>query len=174
MRAFAAVLAGLFVLPVCAQAQLELGFDAGIYVEALDVTDADNITTVSVPVPMARVGYMATDMIGVEVLATLQRISSGESSFTELMLLPGVIVALGESGFYARGEGGFLRLSDEDDSETQYAAGIGLGVKKSIEGGPASVRVEAAYDKWFEDEEAFIPGSDEFRFLVGLSVLVGG
>ncbi len=173
MRAFAAILAGLFALPVGAQAQLELGFDAGVYVEAIDVTDADNVTTVSIPVPMARVGFMATDMISVEVLATLQRISSGDGSFTELMFLPGVNVAIGESGLYVRGEGGFLRLSDEDDSETQYAAGLAAGFKQAIDDGPASVRVEAAYDKWFEDEEAFIPGSDEFRILVGLSVLIG-
>lgn len=178
MRRLAGVLIAFFLFPVVVQGQVELGIDAGFFVESFDDAfgDADNLTSLSVPVPMLRVGVPVSDMVSVEGLVGLEWISEGDDSFTILMVMPGANVSLGESGVYVRGEAGVLRLSSGgtfDESVTQFAAGAAVGIKQAIRDGPASFRLEAGFDRWFEKEEDGLAASNEFRGLVGLSVLIG-
>lgn len=173
MKAFALIMFGLFVFPSMAQGQVEFGLDAGLFVESLDVDNADNLTTFSVPVPLVRVGFAAGDMFSVETLLSFQSISDGDDTVTLLTLLPGANLALGDGGFYVRAEAGLVRVGDGTDSETQYAVGAAAGLKRPIGDGAASFRLEGGFDKWLEDEENFIVGSNEFRALFGMSVVVG-
>ncbi|MDT8341681.1 MAG: hypothetical protein RQ751_09240 [Longimicrobiales bacterium] len=104
----------LFLAPVSSQAQVEVGLDWGVTVDAGFEFD-ESITTISLPVPSLRLGIPANDQISVETLLRFDRISSDGDSFSNFSLIPGVNVMVGEDGFYLRGEGGFSRIAADGD-----------------------------------------------------------
>jgi hypothetical protein len=177
MRWFVAITIALFVFPMAVNGQVELGLDMGFTLQAFDEPEGftgeiDNLNTIQIPVPAVRVGFSAGGIASVEALATLESVGDGDDRLTLIRLLPGVNVGLGEGGFYVRGEGGLVFLDDGNDSETQFALGVAAGIKRAIPGG-ANLRVEGGFDKWFEDADAGLLGTNEFRLLVGFGFVIG-
>jgi hypothetical protein len=179
MKAAFALALALLVSPTFVSAQVEVGLDAGFMLRSIDDAD-DNLTAVAVPsttgfVPMvsgARIGFPAGQTVVVESIVNFGYQSSGDESVTIFGLIPGVNVLLGER-LYVRGEAGLSYISfGEDDSETQYLLGGGLGLRNML-GEGALLRLEAGVDRVFENEDDFAPGSWDFRALIGLSAIIG-
>jgi len=172
-RALPFLFAGLLLAPAAASAQLELGIDGGLTIDMYDVDgfDVDNLNTFAFPASWLRVGFGATEMISVETALSFQRLSQGDNSLTTIVLVPGVNVALGESGFYVRGEAGLQRISDEDDGVTQFTVGVAAGLKKAINEGPIAFRLEGGFGKVLEKENEAL-GYNRVRLLMGISATV--
>ena len=112
-RMHSLLLAALLVTPVGLAAQVEIGVDAGYVLDAFDEVEdqfgsftPDDQTTIAFPTPWLRVAFGASEAISVETMASLTRFSSDGDAITTILLLPGVNVALGDGGFYVRGEAG--------------------------------------------------------------------
>lgn len=167
----AALLVGLLLVPVGVQGQVEVGFDAGLTLDNYEFSES--LTTIGIPTGTARIGFAAGETITVETLMNLSRLSSDGDSFTTISLIPGVNVALGDGGFYLRGEAGLMRVSFggefSDGSETQYTLGAAGGLKRAIGDGPISFRLEAGLGKWLEDEDAGLESFTRIRLLFGFS-----
>jgi hypothetical protein len=172
-RSFVLALSLLFT-PALVSAQVEIGLDAGFSLESIDDVD-DNVTSFGLPTSYARVGFPAGEMIVVETVLGFDWASVGDQSASELALVPGVNVLLGEQ-FYVRGEAGLMRSSFDpgtgSESTTQYLFGGGAGVRIPL-GDAALFRAEAAVDRWLENSDDFIPASTQFRIGVGVSAIVG-
>ena len=175
-RTAAALLVAFLLVPTATSAQVELGIDGGLTVDIPDIDGADNLNTISFPASWLRVGFGAMEMISVETMLAFQRLSEGDASASSILLMPGVNVALGESGFYVRGEVGLQRASfDFDgngDSQTQFGLGAAAGLKKAIADGPIAFRLEGGLAKWLEKEEDGVPGYTSIRILMGISATV--
>lgn len=171
-RALLFVLTLLFV-PMAAVAQVEIGVDAGLSLESVDDA-ADDITSISIPNGELRVGFAAGEMIIVESRLGLSYSSVGDFSLTQFGLVPGVNVLLGDR-FYARGEGGLMYVKGDDgtesDSATQYLLGAAGGLRIPMTEN-VLFRAELGADRWFENQDDFMPASWEFRIAAGVSAVV--
>ena len=84
----------LLVAPSAARAQLEVGLDAG-FVLHTGFESSDDVTRISIPTGWGRLGLPLGDLLGFETLLGFDRISSGDSSASQLSFLPGLNVWLG-------------------------------------------------------------------------------
>jgi hypothetical protein len=167
MKRMAFMLLALLVAPAAVQAQVEVGVDAGLTIDKASGSDA--LTTISVPASSVRIGFTAGDMVSVETLFSFIRASSGGESASNLALIPGVNVSLGEGGFYIRGEAGLMRVSFSDDSGTQFTVGGAAGLKKAVNDGPVSFRMEAGFGRWLENADDGFGAFTRIRLLLGIS-----
>jgi len=173
-RTAVTLITALLLIPVGVNAQVELGIDAGLTVDMYDDQggfEIDNLNSLALPASWLRVGFGATEMISVETAVSFQRLSQGDNSLTTIVLVPGVNIAIGESGFYLRGEAGLQRISDDDDGVTQFSVGAAAGLKKAIKDGPISFRLEGGFAKWLEKEGEAL-GYNRLRILMGISATV--
>lgn len=162
----------LLVAPAQVGAQVEVGLDAGLsnnFGFSIDGNDLDQrLTEISIPSPTLRLGVHVGERGIVETLLSFRRLSDGDSDLTVITLLPGYNFAFGESGGYARVEGGLSRV----DEATQFALGAAVGVKRAIGDGPVSWRLEAGFDRWLENSDEFEPSYNSIRVLFGVSARV--
>jgi hypothetical protein len=163
----------LLVAPSAARAQLEVGLDAG-FVLHTGFESSDDVTRISIPTGWGRLGLPLGDLLGFETLLGFNRISSGDSSASQLSFLPGVNVWLGDDGAYLRGEVAMTRTAFDGESQSQYGFGGAVGLKKDIDGGPVSFRLEGGFVRWLEDQDNFQEAFNQIRILVGISAAVGG
>ena len=168
------ILAGLCLLiaPATAQAQLEVGVDAGLTLHT-GFENSDNLNQLSIPAPRARLGVPLGDLLSLEGLLGFQRLSSGGESASTLSFLPGVNILLGESGGYLRGEVAINRVAAGGESQSQYGFGGAIGVRMPVDDA-VFVRLEGGFDRWLEDQDNFLEAYNEIRILVGVSAMVGG
>lgn len=164
MRLLSLLTLCLLVAPQAANAQVEIGIDAGVQLETQ--SGLDNRTQLSIPTGSGRIGFPG-ERVSFETLASLNVISRN-GTVTLLGLTPGVNFAVGEGGGYVRAEGAMLLVSGGGDTDTEFGAGAAAGLKKPINGGPVSFRLEVGYDRFFDAEV------NQFRLLFGLSAALGG
>ncbi|HSM60882.1 MAG TPA: hypothetical protein VK849_08805 [Longimicrobiales bacterium] len=163
----------LTIAPSAARAQVELGMDAGVVLNT-GFEFGDDITHISIPFTSVRFGIPTGGIVTFESLFGLERTSDDDDSLTQLSFVPGLSVSLGEAGAYVRGEVAIAYVSFDGESQSQLGLGVALGLKKAINGGPVSYRLEAGFDRWLEDEDEFQEAYNAIRFLIGLSAAVGG
>jgi len=161
------------VAPAAARAQLEVGLDAG-FVLRTGFESSDNVTQISIPTGWGRLGLPMGDVLDFEALLGFNRIGSGDSSASQLTLLPGLNVWLGEDGAYLRGEGAMTRTAFDGESQSQFGFGGAVGLKKAIDDGPVSFRLEGGFVRWLENQDNFQEAFNQIRILVGISATVGG
>ena len=149
---------------MAADAQVEIGIDAGLRLDV--VSGSDNLTRVNIPTGSARIGF-PREQLSFETLLRFDIINSS-GTFAVLDLRPGLNFPLGDGGGYVRGEGAMLLVSGGGNTETEFGAGAAFGLKKPINDGPISFRLEVGYDRFFD------AGVNQFRLLFGLSAEVGG
>lgn len=183
MRIASFVLAGLMALVIAAPAQaqhgtLELGMDAGFVFTSPDVDGADNTFDISLPFQFVRAGFFVSDQFSIEPVLSFDRSDFGDDfTLTQLSLLgTGLYHFSADAGgprFFLQGGGGlqYLSVSDAADSEsdTQWLAGAGLGVKLPLPDRVA-VRFSLLYLRAFESD--FFPDANLVRGHVGLSFFV--
>lgn len=163
-RPVALFAACLILLPVAAEAQIEVGLDAGLTLSA--VSGRDNLTRFSVPASALRLGGSG-DGMRFETLFGLTVLSS-DGTVTILNVIPGLNFPMGEGGAYVRPEAGLNLISGGGNTESEFLAGVAAGLRKSVDDGPVFFRLEVGFDRWFDTEV------NQFRALAGLSVVVGG
>ncbi len=163
----------LLVAPSAARAQLEVGLDAG-FVLHTGYENSDNVTQLSIPTGWGRVGLPLGGVLDFETLLGFNRIGSGGSSASQLTFLPGLNFLLGDDGAYLRGEVAVTRTAFDGESQSQFGFGGAVGLKKAIDDGPVSFRLEGAFVRWLEDQDTFQEAFNQIRILVGISARVGG
>ena len=157
----------LLFAPLAADAQVEIGIDAGLKLDV--IPGSDNVTQVNIPTGSARIGFRPPgDRLSFETLLSFDIISSG-GTFAVLDLKPGLNFSVGDGGgYYVRGEVAMLLLSGGGTTDTEFGGGAAFGVKKPINDGPISFRFEVGYDRFIDADV------NQFRLLFGLSAEVGG
>jgi Outer membrane protein beta-barrel domain len=173
-RALLIALAAL-AMPALAQAQAEVGLDAG-----LGVTKISNVSDkpVSFDVPRSglRVGFAGGESVIVETMFDFGWNKFGSAKQTSLDLVPGVNFLLNPQ-VYVRGEAGLSYVKNSNtgtsSSQTQYLFGAAVGTRKMM-GEGAILRLEAGVDRGLENTNDGIPAMWNFRAIVGISAKVGG
>jgi len=159
-------LLGLAFLATPAVAQVEVGTDFGFSIASPD--GGDNVTAISVPTGVLRVGFHTSDALAIEPRVAFNRLSSDGDSFSTLSLAAAILYSFTDR-FYLFGEGGFSRISADDDddggdSATQGSFGGGIGLRKAIDN-RLGLRWEAGVD--------FAPETDDFASSTTFSVTMG-
>ena len=172
MRTLTVVIALLAMVSTTAVAQdgrpLELGIDAGVTFGL----DDPNVTRVSIPVEAFRIGFFMTDRVSLEPAFSLQSISADDNDFTTYLVELGLLwhMRAMRSGAYVRPFMGVVGFSEdvggEDDSESQFFAGAGVGLKIPIQDRLAW-RLEANFAHAFESGDT--EGGSQIGLRVGLS-----
>ena len=147
-------------------AQLEIGFDAGMRVEKMAGL---SLTTFHAPSEQIRVGSHGETLAFETLLSFTHQRARGQSA-TVIKVLPGLVYFL-PAGSYIRGEVGVMLIATVG-SASQFAYGVAVGTKRAIGPGPLYLRIETGLDRWVENWN--YAESSEFRFLVGLSIVLGG
>jgi len=166
MKHILLLIIGLALLPHPTQAQLELGFDAGMRVENMA---GMNLTTFMAPAEQIRIGAHSKTL-AFEALMSFTHQRMRGASATVIKVLPGLVYYL-PADTYIRGEVGALLVANVG-SASQFGYGIAAGNKRQIGPGPLYLRIETGVDKWVENWN--YAASTEYRFLVGLSIVLGG
>ena len=156
---------GLLVLPCVAEAQLEVGFDAGVAVRRQPGSDQ---TTFSVPSGWLRVGFPG-ETISFESLMEVTVLRAFGQTASLVRLLPGIAYNYRPNAYF-RGEVGMLLLNQPGSSASQFALGIATGTKRQLGPGPLYLRLEVGLDRWLPSSD--FRKSSEFRGVVGLSVVI--
>jgi hypothetical protein len=172
MRRTLALALGLTMLPMGAHGQVEVGLDAGLALQT-GFEVRSSVTTISVPTGHVRIAFAGGETISIETLLSFDRFSSDGSAFSVLSLLPGVNFSFGDGGGYVRGEVGVQRASNGNASQSQYAVGAAVGVKRPLGDSGALLRIEGGFDRWLEDADAGVEGFNQVRALFGVSAVIG-
>ena len=156
---------------------VELGLDMGL---ALSLTnefngfEQPNVTQLAVPNPVLRVGIFASDMVSIEPSLQFQLLKfEGSDAFYSLSPSLGVLIHFSpdrtRSQVYARPfAGADLVDPGSGDSQSQFHAGAGIGVKLPV-GDKLAARLEAAFAHLFKSEDDGIPGANQIGVLIGFS-----
>ena len=155
----------MLMLPSALGAQVEFGFDSGMVIER---SGGLKRTTFRVPSRFLRVGFPG-ERVSFETLLAFTHQKVGRQSGTSIEVIPGVSFYYGR-GLYVRGEAG-LFLTSGAVSRSQFAYGFAVGSRRRIGEGPLFFRLETGLTKW--QESADYTASSNFRFLVGLSAVIG-
>ena len=155
----------LSLCPTIAEAQVELGFDVGMTSES---SGGFQRTSFHIPTKYLRVGTTGT--ISFESLVSVSHQRVEREHLTIIEVLPGIVYHRGP--YYTRAEVGLLLVSSSfGGSNSQFAYGVAVGRKVRIGRAPMFWYVETGIDKWMANPEYL--ARSVFRFLVGLSVVVG-
>ena len=165
----------LFLFLVChgaVAAQVEFGIDGGFEIESFAEVD-DNLTTFALPSDMFRLGFWASETVGVEFRTSLARQAQGDASATLLGLGAALRARLSAMDWdraapFLRGGAG-LTYRDFDESDTQFYVTGGVGVDIPV-AEPVAFRLEARYQRHFESDD--MRASHTFAALIGLTVVV--
>lgn len=181
----------LFPLTLSAQERpVEFGIDGGISVFMPDGDDAENLTIVGFPnnsafgVTAIRFGFFVSPRVAIEPRLAVTRSSDGDCSSALLDLFPSVLYHFKDfdriSLPYVRAGAGLSHsrwdCGDDNDSDTQFGFGGGVGLKIPM-AETAFIRLEAAYEKWLEqgDEgnwDEFVRGYSALRLSIGISAIL--
>jgi Outer membrane protein beta-barrel domain len=176
-RALLIALAAL-AMPVLAQAQVEVGVDAGLGIQKMSgATDKD--ISIDIPTSGLRVGFAGGESLIVETMLDFGWDKYGDQKTTFLTLVPGVNFMVTPQ-VYVRGEAGLNYFKYDSgtgsSSQTQYVFGGAVGTRKML-GEGALLRLEAGVDRGLEKKDSgvvTIPASWDFRLVAGISAVVGG
>lgn len=161
MTKLVVVLSVILLTPLAGAAQVELGMDGALQISL--PADGDPWAHFSVPWGTLRLGF-PREGASFETLIAFQ-VSHRQDTDAFLALTPGINLPLGDGSRYLRGEA-LLNLVSEGHSD--FGLGAALGMKKRIDDGPSSVRLEAGLNHLFDAEIT------RLRLLVGLSTILGG
>lgn len=183
MKGFTWAWAGVAVLVLTAPLQgqqraLELGVDGGIHYTDPAGEGRDNrVWDVAFPLQNLRVGVHVTERVSVEPTISFLRRDLGDDDLTQVGALGNVLYHFTDVGpamrpqFFGLAGGGleYVRVSDEvgRDSDTQWMAGGGLGMKLPV-ADRVSLRTSATYWRAFESDLA--PHANMIRGDLGLSL----
>ena len=155
------------LFPTIAEAQIEIGFDVGLSAEN---SGGFRLVSYHIPTKYLRIGVPGRTISFESLVSISHKRVLGEHQ-TVIEVLPGIVYHRGE--YYTRAEVGMLLDSSSFGwSSSQFAYGGAVGRKQRI-GKDSSTfwYVETGVDKWVGNIE-YAPRS-VFRFLVGLSVVIG-
>lgn len=176
-------LAGLAVLAMALPLEgqlrtLELGVDGGVhYMDPAGEGRDNRVWDVAFPLQSVRVGLHVTERVSVEPSLSFLRRDFGEEDLTQVGALGSVLYHLNQPAmgmrpqFFGLAGGGleYVRLSDEigSDSDTQWLAGGGLGMKLPV-ADRIALRTTATYWRAFESDVA--PHANLVRGDLGVSI----
>ncbi len=177
MRRALLIALGVLAMPALAQAQVEIGVDAGLGIQS--VKDADKQISFDVPNADMRLGFASGESIIVETILGASYYKVGDYKQSWVDLTPGVNFLFSPSA-YVRGEAGLMYYKTDNgttsDSSTQFQLGAAVGTRKMMGEGTV-LRFEAGVDRALEKKDSgvvTIPASWNFRLLVGVSAVLGG
>ena len=156
--------------------KVEIGTQAGLSILR---SDGDNLTTVSIPgggfagMSAVYATFFPSSNVALEPRLSFNRVSDGDFSLTVAGLdarLKVLVNGALEDSFYLYGAGSVLRTSSDDDSESDFAAGAGIGFRK-LATDHLAVNFEGGYRRWFIDGDESL---NEFTLSVGVGAVVGG
>ena len=131
---------------------VELGVDAGF---EFDINDnAENTTSIAVPVRQLRVGVFVGDNFQIEPRVSFAFTEIADISATELGLQLAFVYNSGDpdrTRFFVLAGGGFDLIDIESESDTQWGVGGGIGVKIPV-GSRFAMRIEGDYIRAFESD----------------------
>jgi hypothetical protein len=168
-RAWPTVLLALIVAhPLAAQGRpIELGVDAGFGFKL----NEPKVTTIGLPVASFRAGFFVSDQISIEPVVNLSYLKyPDEDAFytygAELGALYHFTKDASKSRAFFHPLAGVNVVGGGGDSESQFHAGLGLGVKAPI-ANRLAFRLEVQYYHGFETSG--IAAGDHLALLLGLS-----
>lgn len=169
-----AVLTFLIAGPLGAQDRpLELGLDAAFVVSLTDDAngmETDNITVIGVPFQRLRVGFFISDRFEIEPILQFNFVNVGDSDLLQLgLFVDGAYHFTSDPArprAYLTASGGLDLLSADDESDTQWVFGGGVGVKLPV-ADQLAVRLEGGVRRAFESDDRL--GATNLAALVGLS-----
>lgn len=176
MRRALLIALGVLAMPALAQAQVEIGVDGGLAIQS--IKDADKQISFDIPNADMRLGFAGGESIVVETILGASYYKVGDYKQSWIDLVPGVNFLVSPQ-LYVRGEAGLLYYKTDpggsatSSSSTQWLFGGAVGSRKML-GEGALLRFEAGVDRALENTTDGIPASWNFRFLVGVSAVVGG
>jgi hypothetical protein len=146
---------------------VELGLDAGV---SFNLSDP-NVTTISIPVQDLRAGFFLSDAVSLEPRIALNYLKVEDSdALTTITLAVGGLYHFHADRTraqpYVRPFAGLAYIDVGPDSETQFSAGGGIGIKLPMAERFAA-RLEGAYVHGFETDALL--GSDAINLTVGFS-----
>ena len=152
---------------------VEIGFDTGLVLSITSDKDGWeywNTTEIAVPLQSIRVGFFVSDRVSIEPSVSFSYTDFGDESLTTLGLGAGVLYHFTDDAtqprFYIGGGAALGMIDVVDETETQFAVGVGLGVKLPIANRMA-VRLEGQYNRRFESD--LLPGANVIGITVGFS-----
>ncbi len=174
--------------PVMGTVESATGVEIGTLFGLSHLSDEDDgLTFIGVPTlsdfpsaalgnPSLYVSWFPSEQLALGPEFSLGRISLGIDEVDEDFTLTTLYLG-GRGAFFPQGNavsGPYLSghvalgiVDDEDDSESEFSAGAGLGYRWHL--GPAFVlRAEGRYRRWFDDE-----GPNDFSLLLGLGTRAG-
>ena len=174
----AALAGALFTSEADAQSgSVEIGFDTGLtlYIPSdTDFFDYENQTSIDVPQQSIRLGFFVSDQLSIEPAVGFSYQDFGDLSVTQLGLAGRLLYHFSADPtrprFYVGGGAGFNLIDVEDEQETQFGVGGGLGVKLPIADRMA-IRVEGSFSRDFETD--LLPAASVIRAVVGFSFFTG-
>jgi len=177
LRCAPLLIASLFLMfPLTARAQgagsVELGMDAGLGMSFLEKTD--NLLSVSIPRANVRVAPFVGEMTQIEPSVSLQVLSQGDDSITQLAVGFHVMQnfsATEKSLSFFKAGLLFDVIDVGDESVSQAAVGVGGGVRSLGSSGLAA-RVEAEFARYFESGETV--GYWQLNLKLGVSFFTPG
>lgn len=169
--AFGVVLAG----PLVAQSKaVEFGLDAGF---AAQLTDP-KYSTIELPLQRFRIGFMVSDRFEIEPSFGVNwlKFSDLDDALTTINAELGALVHFTTDATkarpYLRPYLGVSHAAAGGESQTQFVAGAGLGIKIPIQSvSKFAFRLEAGYGHGFEKASDDIGASDNIQLLFGFSFL---
>jgi hypothetical protein len=165
-------------IAVPAQAQQgtwEIGMDGGLLFSSYDIDGMDSTLDFSLPFQALRVGVFITPQISIEPTFGFDRMDFGDDdTVTALTFHTFGLIHFSpdrtRSQFFVGAGGGLDYVSfgfdGESESDTQWSAGLGAGVKVPFRSN-VSLRLSGAYLRGFESD--FMPDVNRVRGSVGLS-----
>ncbi len=155
--------------------KVEIGTQAGLSILS---SDGDNLTTISIPgggmggLSAVYATFFPSSNVAIEPRLSFNRVSEGDFSLTVLGLdarVKALFSGALEDSFYVYGVGSVLRASSGGESDSDFAAGGGIGFRK-LATDHLAVNFEGGYRRWFIEGE----GLNEFTLSVGVGAVVGG
>lgn len=179
------VLVATFWFPAIApaapvQRPVEIGFDFG-----LELLQFEGETAWDVSIPGGggfysyqtgfRVGFPVSDAVRIEPAIGFSYLSEEDVSFYNLRLIPSVVADVGGRAdgpkYFVKAGAGVRVVGGDIDSEAQFLAGGGFGIRTPIAQRLAQ-RVELTYTRAFESGE--FQALNLFDLKIGFSFLAGG
>ena len=165
--------------PVSAETGVEIGTLLGVSRLSTSNENEDSATLIGVPgIPSLYISGFPSEQLAIGTEFSFGRMSSDDLSLGALYLGgQGAFFMRSNtvSGPYLLGGGALLTFNatEDDDSArwTNYSAGAGLGYQWRV--GPAFLRTEGRYQRWFVDDD-FNRNLNQFSLLLGLGTRFGG
>jgi hypothetical protein len=100
-KALLLVLTLVAVSPVSTEAQVDLGFDGGLYHWR---SEGESSTYFGAPIHSVRIGFPVGSSVSIDTRAALGISNARDETYTSILLAPGVDFPVGSSGMFLRAE----------------------------------------------------------------------